>query len=201
VINGAGSAGIAIAQLLLSAGYKDIVLLSIEGVVCQGETWMNDAQKDIAEVTNLTQKRGGLDDVIQKADVFIGVSAPNVLNESHVKAMSDQPIIFALANPIPEIFPEKAIAAGAAVVGTGRSDYPNQINNLLAFPGIFRGILNARKQNITTEMKVAAAQGIANVISESELSKDYVIPHALNSDVVATVANAVEKSALETVHK
>lgn len=201
VINGAGSAGIAIAQLLLSAGYKDIVLLSIEGVVCQGEEWMNDAQKAIAEVTNLTQKRGDLDDVIQEADVFIGVSAPNVLNESHVKAMSDQPIIFALANPIPEIFPEEAIAAGAAVVGTGRSDYPNQINNLLAFPGIFRGILNARKQDITTEMKVAAAQGIANVIAESELSKDYVIPHALNSEVVTTVANAVEKSALETVHK
>lgn len=139
--------------------------------------------------------------MIQEADVFIGVSAPNVLNENHVKEMSDQPIIFALANPIPEIFPEEAIAAGAAVVGTGRSDYPNQINNLLAFPGIFRGILNARKQHITTEMKVAAAQGIANVISESELSKDYVIPHALNSEVVTTVANAVEKSALETVYK
>lgn len=199
IINGAGSAGIAIAKLLLEAGYTDITLVSLEGVVCEGETWMNTAQQDIAQRTNRTHQRGNLTQVIDGADVFIGVSAPKVLNQAHIKSMNDQPIIFALANPVPEIYPEEALAAGAAVVGTGRSDFANQINNLLAFPGIFRGILDAKTKYISMDTKVAAATAIASVITEDELNPEFVIPNALDPRVISEVAKAVQENALKEI--
>ncbi|MCD8902903.1 NADP-dependent malic enzyme [Staphylococcus gallinarum] len=199
IINGAGSAGIAIAKLLLEAGYTDITLVSLEGVVCEGETWMNTAQQDIAQRTNRTHQRGNLTQVIDGADVFIGVSAPKVLTQAHIKSMNDQPIIFALANPVPEIYPEEALAAGAAVVGTGRSDFANQINNLLAFPGIFRGILDAKTKYISMDTKVAAATAIASVITEDELNPEFVIPNALDPRVISEVAKAVQENALKEI--
>lgn len=197
VINGAGSAGIAIARLLLAAGYNNISLVSVEGVVCEGADWMNPAQQDIATQTNSAHIQGDLNDVIVQADVFIGVSGPNALSSAHIATMNENPIIFALANPVPEIYPEDARAAGATVIGTGRSDYPNQINNLLAFPGIFKGILQAQKKDITMAAKVAAAHVIAEVIAPSELTVDYVIPSALNPNVVDAVADAVEAAVTE----
>lgn len=197
VINGAGSAGIAIARLLLAAGYNNISLVSLEGVVCEGADWMNPAQQDIATQTNSAHIQGDLNDVIVQADVFIGVSGPNALSSTHIATMNENPIIFALANPVPEIYPEDALAAGATVIGTGRSDYPNQINNLLAFPGIFKGILQAQKKDITMAAKVAAAHAIAEVIAPSELTADYVIPSALNPNVVDAVADAVEAAVTE----
>ncbi|MCD8844121.1 NADP-dependent malic enzyme [Staphylococcus gallinarum] len=199
IINGAGSAGIAIAKLLLEAGYTDITLVSLEGVVCEGETWMNTAQQDIAQRTNRTHQRGNLTQVIDGADVFIGVSGPKVLTQAHIKSMNDQPIIFALANPVPEIYPEEALAAGAAVVGTGRSDFANQINNLLAFPGIFRGILDAKTKYISMDTKVAAATAIASVITEDELNPEFVIPNALDPRVISEVAKAVQENALKEI--
>ncbi|MCD8917231.1 NADP-dependent malic enzyme [Staphylococcus gallinarum] len=199
IINGAGSAGIAIAKLLLEAGYTDITLVSLEGVVCEGETWMNTAQQDIAQRTNRTHQRGNLTQVIDGADVFIGVSGPKVLTQAHIKSMNDQPIIFALANPVPEIYPEEALAAGAAVVGTGRSDFANQINNLLAFPGIFRGILDAKTKYISMNTKVAAATAIASVITEDELNPEFVIPNALDPRVISEVAKAVQENALKEI--
>ena len=195
VINGAGAAGISIARLLLHAGYKDITLVSLEGVVCKGEKWLNNAQEKIAEQTNLTGISGTLNDAIQAADVFVGVSAPGVMKPEHIKAMNEKPIVLAMANPIPEIYPEEALEAGAAVVGTGRSDYPNQVNNLLAFPGIFRGALDAKAKDITMEMKVAAAYAIAGVITDKELSADYIIPKALDERVARLVAKAVRVTA------
>jgi malate dehydrogenase (oxaloacetate-decarboxylating) len=195
VINGAGAAGISIAKLLLHAGYKNITLVSLEGVVCRGEKWLNPAQEKIAEQTNITGITGTLNEAIQEADVFIGVSAPGVMKPEHIKAMNEKAIVLAMANPIPEIYPEEALEAGAAVVGTGRSDYPNQVNNLLAFPGIFRGALDAKAKDITMEMKVAAAYAIAGVISETELSADYIIPKALDERVARLVAKAVRATA------
>ena len=197
VINGAGSAGIAIARLLLAAGYNNISLVSLEGVVCEGADWMNPAQQNIATQTNSAHIQGDLNDVIVHADVFIGVSGPNVLSSAHIATMNENPIIFALANPVPEIYPEDARAAGATVIGTGRSDYPNQINNLLAFPGIFKGTLKKKKKDITMAAKVAAAHAIAEVIAPSELTADYVIPSALNPNVVDAVADAVEAAVTE----
>ncbi|WP_456274756.1 NAD(P)-dependent malic enzyme [Bacillus sp. AK031] len=197
VVNGAGAAGISIAKLLLHAGYKNITLVSLEGVVCKGEKWLNPAQEKIAEQTNLTGITGTLDEAIKEADVFIGVSAPGVMNPEHIKAMNEEPIVLAMANPIPEIYPEEALEAGAAVVGTGRSDYPNQVNNLLAFPGIFRGALDAKAKDITMEMKVAAAYAIAGVISDKELSADYIIPKALDERVARLVAKAVRVTAIQ----
>ncbi|MES3702746.1 NADP-dependent malic enzyme [Staphylococcus arlettae] len=197
VINGAGSAGIAIARLLLAAGYNNISLVSLEGVVCEGADWMNPAQQNIATQTNSAHIQGDLNDVIVHADVFIGVSGPNALSSAHIATMNENPIIFALANPVPEIYPEDARSAGATVIGTGRSDYPNQINNLLAFPGIFKGILQAQKKDITMAAKVAAAHAIAEVIAPLELTADYVIPSALNPNVVDAVADAVEAAVTE----
>ncbi len=159
VINGAGSAGIAIGKLLLKAGAKHITLVSLEGIVCEGETWMNEAQIEVSKKTNREHVRGTLKEAIHQADIFIGVSAPNVLTKELVQTMNEKAIVFAMANPIPEIFPEDALEAGAAVVGTGRSDYANQVNNVLAFPGIFRGALDVRATDITEEMKLAAAYG------------------------------------------
>lgn len=193
IINGAGSAGIAIAKLLLEAGYQNITLVSLEGVLNKSEEWLNDAQREIAEYTNLDNIQGTLEDVIKYADVFIGVSGPKALSKEHVQSMNNDPIIFALANPTPEIYPEEAYEAGAAIVGTGRSDYPNQINNLLAFPGIFRGVLDAKTQHITTEMKIAAAKAIAATIHKDELNANYVIPNSLEKRVVDQVAASVQQ--------
>lgn len=197
VINGAGAAGIAIAKLLMQAGFNDITLVSLEGVVCKGEKWMNSAQKEIAEVTNGKKVRGTLAEAIQGSDVFIGVSGPGAMKAEHIQSMAKDPIVFAMANPIPEIYPEEALAAGAAVVGTGRSDYPNQVNNLLAFPGIFRGAMDAKAKDITVEMKLAAAYAIAEAVSEKQLKADYVIPSALDERVAALVAKAVSAASIE----
>ncbi|RWS41307.1 NAD-dependent malic enzyme [Bacillus mycoides] len=198
VINGAGSAGIAIGKLLLKAGAKHITLVSLEGIVCEGETWMNEAQIEVSKKTNREFVRGTLKEAIHQADIFIGVSAPNVLTKELVQTMNEKPIVFAMANPIPEIFPEDALEAGAAVVGTGRSDYSNQVNNVLAFPGIFRGALDVRATDITEEMKLAAAYGIANIITDEELHASYVIPNPLDKRVVPSVAEAVAKAAIDS---
>ncbi|AKR07726.1 NAD-dependent malic enzyme [Bacillus cereus] len=198
VINGAGSAGIAIGKLLLKAGAKHITLVSLEGIVCEGETWMNEAQIEVSKKTNREHVRGTLKEAIHQADIFIGVSAPNVLTKELVQTMSEKAIVFAMANPIPEIFPEDALEAGAAVVGTGRSDYANQVNNVLAFPGIFRGALDVRATDITEEMKLAAAYGIANIITDEERNANYVIPNPLDKRVVPSVAEAVAKAAIDS---
>ncbi|MDQ0201591.1 NAD(P)-dependent malic enzyme [Neobacillus ginsengisoli] len=198
VLNGAGSAGIAIAKLLLKAGFKDLTLVSLEGILCPGEEWMNDRQEKIAEVTNLRRLRGTLQDTIKNADIFIGVSGPKAITGAMVRTMNKDAVVLAMANPIPEIYPEEALEAGAAVVGTGRSDYPNQVNNVLAFPGIFRGALNVRATDITEEMKLAAAYAIAGLVTDKELSADYIIPNALDKRVAARVASAVSEVAIET---
>ncbi|MEC2868399.1 NADP-dependent malic enzyme [Bacillus bombysepticus] len=198
VINGAGSAGIAIGKLLLKAGAKHITLVSLEGIVCEGETWMNEAQIEVSKKTNREHVRGTLKEAINQADIFIGVSAPNVLTKELVQTMNEKAIVFAMANPIPETFPEDALEAGAAVVGTGRSDYANQVNNVLAFPGIFRGALDVRATDITEEMKLAAAYGIANIITDEERNANYVIPNPLDKRVVPSVAEAVAKAAIDS---
>ncbi|MBO1579935.1 NADP-dependent malic enzyme [Bacillus sp. XF8] len=198
VINGAGSAGIAIGKLLLKAGAQHITLVSLEGIVCEGESWMNSAQLEISKETNREHVRGTLQEAIRESDIFIGVSAPNVLTKELVQTMNKKPIVFAMANPIPEIFPEDALQAGAAVVGTGRSDFPNQVNNVLAFPGIFRGALDVRATDVTEEMKLAAAYGIANIITDEERNENYVIPNPLDKRVVPSVAAAVAKAAIES---
>ncbi len=198
VINGAGSAGIAIGKLLLKAGAKHITLVSLEGIVCEGEAWMNEAQIEVSKKTNREHVRGTLKEAIHQADIFIGVSAPNVLTKELVQTMNEKAIVFAMANPVPEIFPEDALEAGAAVVGTGRSDYANQVNNVLAFPGIFRGALDVRATDITEEMKLAAAYGIANIITDEERNANYVIPNPLDKRVVPSVAEAVAKAAIDS---
>ncbi|HDR4604775.1 MULTISPECIES: NAD(P)-dependent malic enzyme [Bacillus cereus group] len=198
VINGAGSAGIAIGKLLLKAGAQHITLVSLEGIVCEGEAWMNEAQIEVSKKTNREHVRGTLKEAIHQADIFIGVSAPNVLTKELVRMMNEKAIVFAMANPIPEIFPEDALEAGAAVVGTGRSDYANQVNNVLAFPGIFRGTLDVRATDITEEMKLAAAYGIANIITDEERNANYVIPNPLDKRVVPSVAEAVAKAAIDS---
>ncbi|BCC10118.1 TPA: malic enzyme-like NAD(P)-binding protein [Bacillus cereus] len=198
VINGAGSAGIAIGKLLLKAGAQHITLVSLEGIVCEGEAWMNEAQIEVSKKTNREHVRGTLKEAIHQADIFIGVSAPNVLTKELVQMMNEKAIVFAMANPIPEIFPEDALEAGAAVVGTGRSDYANQVNNVLAFPGIFRGALDVRATDITEEMKLVAAYGIANIITDEERNANYVIPNPLDKRVVPSVAEAVAKAAIDS---
>ncbi|QXM07407.1 NAD(P)-dependent malic enzyme [Crassaminicella indica] len=197
VINGAGSAGIAITRLLLTAGVKDIVLCDKNGAIFDGAEGLNEAQKKIAKVTNLKKQKGNLKDIMKNKDVFIGVSAPNIVTKEMVSSMNENAIVFAMANPVPEIMPEDAKEAGAFIVGTGRSDYPNQINNVLAFPGIFRGALDARAKQITENMKVKASFAIANVLNESELSVEKIIPNPFNKEVAIAVAEAVMKAAKE----
>lgn len=198
VINGAGSAGSAICKLLLSSGVSNIVMCDINGVIHKGASFANDSLKELAEITNPNNETGTLKDAMKNADVFIGVSAPNLVSKEMVKSMNSDAIIFAMANPTPEIFPEDAKEAGARVVGSGRSDYPNQINNVLAFPGIFRGALDAHATEINEEMKVAAAYAIANAIDESELSEDNIIPKAFDEKVQKMVAEAVKEAALKS---
>ncbi|MCY6485169.1 NADP-dependent malic enzyme [Clostridium aestuarii] len=198
VINGAGSAGISICKLLLLAGAKNIVMCDKKGALVEGAEWMNEAQKIIAKVTNRNFEEGTIKDIIKGKDVFIGVSGPNVLNEEMVSTMNDDSIIFAMANPTPEIMPDEAKRGGARVVATGRSDFPNQINNVLVFPGIFKGALSVRATDITEEMKIAAAKAVAQIVTDEELNEDYIIPGAFNEKVAETVANEVARVARES---
>lgn len=198
VVNGCGAAGTAIAKLLLGTGLKNVILCDKQGVVYEGCPWLNPMQAEIAKVSNRGMIKGTLADALAGADVFIGVSAPEVLKPEMIAAMADDPIIFAMANPVPEIMPDAAKAAGARVVGTGRSDFANQINNVLAFPGIFRGALDVRASDINNEMKIAAARAIASIITDEELSEDYIIPNSLDSRVVEAVAAAVAQAARDT---
>ena len=191
VINGAGSAGISICKLLLQFGVGNVVLVDQKGALCPGEDWMNDAQKEMAEKTNKEKQTGPLSEIIKGKDVFIGVSAPGIVTAEMVSEMADDPVIFAMANPTPEIMPDEAKKGGARVVATGRSDFPNQINNVLVFPGIFRGALDARASQITENMKIAAAKAIAGIISDDELNEEYIIPEAFDERVCAAVAQAV----------
>jgi len=198
VTSGAGAAAIAIVKLLLSAGFKNVIMTDRTGAIYEGREGLNWIKKEMAQVTNLEKKQGKLADVIVGADVFIGVSAPGTLTTEMVKTMNKDAIVFACANPTPEIFPDDAKAGGAKVVSTGRSDYPNQINNVLAFPGIFRGAFDVRASDINEEMKVAAANALANLISDDELNENYIIPAAFDERVGPAVAKAVAEAARAT---
>jgi malate dehydrogenase (oxaloacetate-decarboxylating) len=199
VTNGAGAAGIAIIKLLLSMGVKDVIMCDTKGIVYEGRPYgMNPVKEEMAKITNRSKKQGDLAEAMKGADVFIGVSVAGAVTQEMVRSMNRDPIIFAMANPIPEIMPEEAKAAGAAVVGTGRSDFPNQVNNVLAFPGIFRGALDTRAININEEMKRAAVYAIANLITPEELSADKVIPAPFDPRVAPHVAAAVAKAAMES---
>lgn len=197
VINGAGSAGIAICKMLLNIGAENVVLVDKIGALAEGMDGLNPEQERMSRVTNRQKETGTLADVMRGTDVFIGVSAPKIVNEDMVRSMAADPIVFAMANPEPEILPEAAKAAGARVVGTGRSDYPNQINNVLAFPGIFRGALDARAKCISEEMKVAAVHALANLVPEEERSEENIIPKAFDPRVGPAVAKAVAEAALK----
>lgn len=195
VINGAGSAGIAIAKLLLKMGFGDVVLCDSRGTIYKGREGMNADKCEMAEVTNKDHIQGTLADAMKGSDVFIGVSAPGIVSEEMVASMNEKSIVLPMANPVPEIMPDLAKKAGAFIVGTGRSDFPNQINNVLAFPGIFRGALDVRASDINEEMKVAAAEGIASLIKEEDLNVDYIIPSALDKNVAKVVAEKVAQAA------
>lgn len=197
VTSGAGAAGIAIIKLLIDAGLKDIIMCDRKGTIYKGRPDLNCEKLEIAEITNRAMTKGSLADALKGADVFIGVSAPDTVTEEMVRSMAPSPIVFAMANPIPEIMPDKAISAGAAIVGTGRSDFPNQINNVLAFPGIFRGALDVRASDINGEMKVAAARALAKLV-ENDLSAENLLPVAFNPDVAPAVAKAVAEAARAT---
>ncbi|MBO4693976.1 MAG: NAD-dependent malic enzyme [Clostridia bacterium] len=195
VINGSGAAGVAIAKLLMSLGLKDVILCDRTGAIYEGRDNLNASKAEIARVTNRGMKKGTLKDVMPGTDIFIGVSAPGIVNEEMIKSMNPDPIVLPMANPTPEIMPDLAKAAGAAIVGTGRSDFPNQINNVLAFPGIFRGALDVRASAITENMKIAAAYAIASLVSDKELNPDYILPHAFDKRIKDTVAKAVADAA------
>ncbi len=192
VINGAGAAGIAIAKLLMNYGFQNLILCDRKGMIYDGEEGLNWIKKEMAQVTNLQKEKGTLADALKGADIFVGVSSAKMVTAEMVKSMAKDPIIFAMANPEPEIMPDIAKAAGAAVVGTGRSDFPNQINNVIAFPGIFRGALDGRAKQITEEMKMAAAKALASLVSDEELNADFILPEAFDPRVAETVANAVK---------
>ena len=198
VINGAGAAGIAIAKFLLLYGVKDVTLCDLKGIVCEGEEWLNPAQKEIAKVTNKPRLKGKLADAMRGADVFIGVSGPNCVTKDMVKSMADKPILFPCANPVPEISPQDALDAGAFIVGTGSSEYPNQINNVLVFPGLFRGALDVRANTVNTEMMVAAAKGIADCVTDNQLARDYILPYAYDKAAHKSVAKAVAEAAIKS---
>lgn len=198
VTSGAGSAGIAIIKLLVSLGLKNVVMCDRQGAIYKGRENLNTEKQEMAEICNQNMEKGTLADVLKGADVFIGVSAPGTVTEEMVKSMAEKPILFPMANPVPEIMPELAKQAGAAVVGTGRSDFPNQINNVLAFPGIFRGALDVRAKDINDEMKVAAAYAIAGLISDEERNPEYIIPNPFDKRVAKAVAEAVAEAARKT---
>ncbi len=198
VTSGAGAAGIAIIKLLISMGLEHVVMTDRQGAIYEGREGLNPIKQEMAKITNQAHEKGTLADVIKGADVFIGVSAPGTLTKEMVATMAKDPIIFACANPTPEIFPDEAKAGGAAVVSTGRSDFPNQVNNVLAFPGIFRGALDVRASEINSEMKVAAAYAIAGIVSDDELNAEYILPAAFDSRVKDAVAKAVADAAIKT---
>ena len=198
VTSGAGAAGIAIIKLLVSLGLKNVVMCDRHGAIYKGRDNLNKEKEEMAEICNQNMEKGTLAEVLKGADVFIGVSAPGTVTEEMVQSMADKPILFPMANPVPEIMPDLAKKAGAAVVGTGRSDFPNQINNVLAVPGIFRGALDVRAKDINDEMKVAAAYAIASLVEEDKLSPDYIIPNAFDKRVSKAVAEAVAEAARET---
>lgn len=197
VINGAGSAGISICKLLLQLGIGNVVLVDRQGALCPGQYWMNPAQAEMAEITNKDRQTGSLAEIMKGKDVFVGVSAPNIVTAEMVASMAADPIVFAMANPTPEIMPEEAAKGGVRVMATGRSDYPNQINNVLVFPGIFRGALDAKATGITEEMKMAAAKAIASIVTDDELKEDYIIPGAFDERVAKVVAKAVADEAIK----
>ncbi|MDO5136468.1 MAG: malic enzyme-like NAD(P)-binding protein [Eubacteriales bacterium] len=195
VTSGAGAAGIAIIRLLISMGLKNVIMTDRQGAIYEGRSGLNPIKEEMARITNAAHEKGTLREVIRGADAFIGVSAPGTLTSDMVRSMAKDPIIFACANPTPEIFPEEAKAAGAAVVSTGRSDYPNQVNNVLCFPGIFRGALDVRASDINDEMKIAAARAIAGLVGEEELNPEYILPAAFDSRVRDAVAQATAEAA------
>lgn len=198
VTSGAGAAGIAIINLLISMGLKNVIMTDRQGAIYKGRSGLNPIKEEIALITNQECKKGTLKEVINGADVFIGVSAPKTLTKDMVRSMNADPIIFACANPIPEIFPDEAKEAGAAIVSTGRSDFPNQVNNVLAFPGIFRGALDVRAKDINDEMKIAAAYAISNLVSDKELNAEYILPEAFDKRVKDAVAKAVKNAAIKS---
>ena len=198
VTSGAGAAGIAIIKLLISMGLKNVIMTDRKGAIYEGREGLNPIKEEMAKITNANHEKGSLSEVIKGADVFIGVSAPGTLTPDMVRTMAKDPIIFACANPTPEIFPDEAKAAGAAVVSTGRSDYPNQVNNVLCFPGIFRGALDVRASDINDEMKIAAAYAIAGLVSDEELCADYILPAAFDSRVKDAVAKATAEAAIKS---
>lgn len=197
VINGSGAAGIAIAKLLMTLGLKDVILCDRTGAIYKGRKNLNKSKADIAEITNRDMVTGSLADAVKGTDIFIGVSAPGVLTQDMIKTMNPDSIVLAMANPTPEIMPDEAKAAGAKIVGTGRSDFPNQINNVVAFPGIFRGALDVRASAITENMKIAAAYAIASLVEDDKLTEDYILPYAFDERIKDTVAKAVAKAAID----
>ncbi|MEQ2563720.1 NADP-dependent malic enzyme [Ventrimonas sp. CLA-AP-H27] len=196
VINGAGAAGVAIGKQLIAMGFGNIIMCDINGIICEGDENLNSGQEEISHISNKDKEHGTLADALKGADIFVGVSRPHLVTKEMVATMNNG-IVFAMANPVPEIMPDEAKAGGAAVVGTGRSDYPNQINNVLVFPGLFKGVLAVRAKDITEHMKIAAAHAIAAVIPEEELNPEYVIPSSFDKRVALAVANAVAKAAVE----
>ena len=198
VTSGAGAAGIAIIKLLMAMGLKNVIMTDRQGAIYEGRDGLNPVKEEMAKITNYNKEKGTLADVIKGADVFIGVSAPGTLTQDMVRTMAKDPIVFACANPTPEIFPDEAKAAGAAVVSTGRSDYPNQVNNVLCFPGIFRGALDVRASDINDEMKIAAARALASLISDDELSADNILPKAFDPRVKDAVAKAAAQAAIDS---
>ena len=198
VTSGAGAAGIAIIKLLISMGLKNVIMTDRHGAIYEGRDNLNAVKEEMARITNQNHEKGSLADVIKGADVFIGVSAPGTLSKDMVRSMAKDPVIFACANPVPEIYPDEAKEAGAAVVSTGRSDFPNQVNNVLCFPGIFRGALDVRATDINDEMKIAAAYAIAGLVSDEELNLDYILPAAFDSRVKDAVAEATRKAAIKS---
>lgn len=198
VFSGAGAAGIAIAKLVHKMGAGNIIMCDKAGILARGNEWMNPAQAEMAEITNKNNLQGTLKDALKGADIFIGVSAPNIVTEEMIQSMAPDAVVFPMANPVPEIMPDKAKNAGARVVGTGRSDYPNQINNVLAFPGIFRGALDCRASDINEEMKIAAAKAIASLVNDDELTEEYILPKAFDERVGKTVAEAVCEAAIKS---
>ncbi len=197
-MSGAGAAGTAIAKLLLKAGFKDITLSNIDGVVSSDINYSDESLNELAKITNPEKKHGTLKDIVKGADIFIGVSAPNILTEEMIKTMAKDPIIFAMANPVPEVMPDVAKKAGAKIIATGRSDYPNQINNVLAFPGIFRGALDVRAKDINIEMKLAAADAIAALVTEEDLANGIIIPSPFNKNISKDIAKAVADAAIKS---
>ena len=196
VINGAGAAGIAIGKLLISMGFGNIVMCDINGIICEGDEGLNAGQEEISHISNRNHEHGALADALRGADAFVGVSRPNLVTAEMVSTMKDG-IVFAMANPTPEIMPDEAKRGGAAVVGTGRSDFPNQINNVMVFPGIFKGALAVRAREITEGMKIRAARALAALVTDEQLSADYILPSALDKSVADTVARAVAQEARE----